>query len=96
MKLYDLDWSLFVRQMQVWDRLAPTTRNVFRNLKPNVGVDKSKFGDDLVRLRDAKFITLYTDGNRARLSKEFHPSARAIRAMWRHEIAGSVNSRKLH
>ena len=96
MKLYDLDWSLFVRQMRVWDRLALTTRNAFHNLKPNMGVDKSKFGDDLVLLRDAKFITLYTDGKRARLHKDFHPSSRAIRAMGRHEIAGSVNSRTLH
>ncbi len=86
MKLFDLDWLDFLQRLVVWEKLTLSSRRVYAELKPNLGVDVKGFGDDLSLLEESAFITVYTDGKRARLHKSCHPFARAIRAMCQHDI----------
>ncbi len=96
MKLFDLDWLDFYQRLAVWDRLTLNTRQVLAQLKSNKAVNVRGFGDDLQRLADARFVTVYGDGQRAKLHKECLDFARAIRAMCRHDILDQPDAAVLH
>ncbi len=92
MKLFDLDWLDFIERSCVWENLTQGTRRIFVQLKPNNAVLAKDFGGDLQLLTDAGFVTMYVDGVRAKLHKSCTPFARAIRAMWRHDILGQPDA----
>ncbi len=92
MKLFDIDWVDFFERLDVWDRLTLSTRGVLAQLKSNVTVNAAEFGDDLPLLADNEFVTVYTDGRRARLHKNCLGFGRAVRAMCRHDILGQPDA----
>ena len=96
MKLFDIDWHDFFQRLDVWNRLTLSTRQVLAQLKSNRAVYVEDFGDDLQRLADAGFVTVYVDGQRAKLHKDFLSFARAIRAMCRHDILEQPDANALH
>ncbi len=95
MKLFDLDWLDFFQRLGVWNRLALRTRRVLSRLKPAKTVNAKEFGDDLQLLADAKFLMVYIERQRAKLHKDCHPFARAIRAMCRHDVLGQPDAATL-
>ena len=81
MKLFNIDWEVFLDHALVWEELAPRTRAVLLELKPNVGVDNDLFGGDLEMLLKKRVLQSYVKKDSVRLHEDFQDTSKALRAM---------------
>ena len=86
MKLFELDWPLFLERLKTWNAIAPASRSAYLRLRSNASTAADEFGGDLERLVTAKLLTRYTDGKRVRLHDTARATATALRAMARHPL----------
>jgi len=96
MKLFNIDWHLFLRFMPLWETLPLAARHTFSKLQINQSVKADLFGDQLHPLIDAKVLTLTPDGKKAKLHENGQPLARVIRSMCRHDILGCCHDQTLN
>ena len=95
MKLLDIDWADFIERLTEWERLSPTARKAFAELKSNQGKEVTDFDGYAPVLAAAGFLAYYADGRRVKLCKDCSPFARAVRAMVRNGVFGSPNEETL-
>jgi len=86
-KLFDIDWTVALRDLRRWTALPfPARRSVLEELKPSGYVMTPRFGSSLAAIVESGLARLSVDRSRVSLPEEHRGLVKVLRAMHRHPV----------
>lgn len=94
MKIFNINWELFIERLEVWNQLAPESRMGFMSRKSAERIPQRALGDDLDRMVQHEFVAAPTGKSPVSVPAPARQFAKAVRGMYRHQ-ALAANSYSL-